>query len=132
MNYYLNTVLSEKNFEKALELVTSELKKEGFGVLTEIDIQKTLKSKIGVDFKKYAILGACNPGFAYRALQEEDKAGVFLLPCNVVVEEHESGGFEVSIVNPTALTEGMGNKELNAIASEVLEKMERVIDALKD
>ena len=88
MSYYFNTLLKGKSFEEAIELVTTELKKEGFGVLTEIDVKETLKNKIDVDFKKYKILGACNPHFAYKALQSEDKIGVFL-PCNVIVEEHE-------------------------------------------
>lgn len=90
MSYYFNKILKDISFEEALARVSEELKKEGFGVLNEIDVQETLKKKIDVDFKKYKILGACNPHFAYQALQKEDKIGV-LLPCNVVVEEHENG-----------------------------------------
>ena len=90
MSYYYNKVLKGKDFNEAIDQVTAELKKEGFGVLTEIDVKETLKKKIDVDFKKYKILGACNPHFAHKALQSEDKIGVFL-PCNVVVEENENG-----------------------------------------
>ena len=85
MKYYFNATVKGKSFEEAIELVQAELKKEGFGVLNEIDIQSTLKNKIDVDFKKYKILGACNPHFAHKALMSEDKIGVFL-PCNIVVE----------------------------------------------
>jgi uncharacterized protein (DUF302 family) len=127
MKYYFNTIVKEKNFEEAIELVTAELKNEGFGVLTNIDVKQTLKNKIDVDFKKYTILGACNPHFANRALQADDKVGVSLLPCNVVVEENESGGIEVSAIDPMAFTTQMNNEKLSAIASEVREKLERVI-----
>lgn len=131
MKYYFNTILKGKNYDEALELVTAGLKKEGFGVLTNIDVKQTLKNKIDVDFKKYTILGACNPHFAHRALQVDDKVGVSLLPCNVVVEEHESGGIEVSAIDPMAITTHMNNEKLSAIASEVREKLERVIGNLK-
>ena len=102
MSYYFNKVLKGKSFDEAIEEVTVELKKEGFGLLTEIDVTQTLKNKIDVDFKKYRILGACNPHFAHKALMSEDKIGVFL-PCNVIVEEHENGEVEVSAVDPIAL-----------------------------
>ena len=92
MSYYYSKVLTNKSFDEAIEIVTAELKKEGFGVLTEIDVSGTLKNKIDVDFKKYKILGACNPHFAFKALQAEDKVGVFL-PCNVVVEVAVLPGF---------------------------------------
>jgi uncharacterized protein (DUF302 family) len=126
MSYYFNKVLSGKSFEEAIELVTAELKKEGFGVLTEIDVKETLKKKIDVDFKKYKILGACNPHFAYKALSSEDKIGVFL-PCNVVVEEHENGTVEVSAVDPVASMNSVKNDSLGALATEVQEKLKRVI-----
>lgn len=129
MSYYFNKVLKEKNFEKAIELVTTELKKEGFGVLSQIDIKETLKNKIGVDFKKYKILGACNPHFAHKALQSEDKIGVFL-PCNVIVEEHENGQIEVSAVDPIASMTSVKNKALGNLAEEVQEKMKRVVAGL--
>jgi uncharacterized protein (DUF302 family) len=129
MNYYFNKTLKGKNFEEAIEQVTAELKKEGFGVLTEIDVKETLKKKIDVDFKKYKILGACNPQSAYKALQSEDKIGV-LLPCNVVVEEHENGDIEVSAVDPIASMSAARNNELEGIASEVQQKLMRVIENL--
>lgn len=129
MSYYFNAVLKGKSFEEALEIVAAELKKEGFGVLTEIDVSATLKSKIDVDFKKYKILGACNPHFAYKALQNEDKIGVFL-PCNVVVEENDNGEVEVSAVDPIASMISVGNEHLAEIAAEVQQKMKNVINNL--
>ena len=126
MSYYFNKVLTGKSFEEAIELVTAELKKEGFGVLTEIDVKETLKKKIDVDFKKYKILGACNPHFAYKALSSEDKIGVFL-PCNVVVEEHENGTVEVSAVDPLASMSSVKNDALGSLAIEIQEKLKRVI-----
>ncbi len=129
MSYYFNAVLKGRSFEEALEIVTAELKKEGFGVLTEIDVSATLKAKIDVDFKKYKILGACNPHFAYKALQNEDKIGVFL-PCNVVVEENDNGEVEVSAVDPIASMISVGNEHLGEIAAEVQQKMKNVINNL--
>lgn len=99
MSYYFNKILKGKNFDEAVEYTKAELKKEGFGVLTEVNVSETLKNKIDVDFKKYKILGACSPEHAYRALTSEDKIGVFL-PCNVVVEELVDGNVEVSAVDP--------------------------------
>lgn len=89
-------------FDDAVARVIAELKKEGFGVLTDIDVQGTLKKKLNVDFRKYRILGACNPSFAHKALEAEDKIGT-MLPCNVIVQEREEGGVEVSAVNPIGL-----------------------------
>jgi uncharacterized protein (DUF302 family) len=129
MSYYFNKVLKNKSFEGAIEAVTTELKKEGFGVLTEIDVKDTLKKKINVDFKKYKILGACNPHFAYKALSSEDKIGVFL-PCNVVVEEHENGSVEVTAVDPVASMVAVKNASLTALASDVQQKLKRVISNL--
>lgn len=129
MSYYFNTVLSGKSFEEAIEKVTAELKTEGFGVLTEIDVTSTLKNRIGADFKKYKILGACNPHFAYKALKAEDKIGVFL-PCNVVVEENEDGSVEVSVVDPVASMISVNNEALNEFATEIQQKLKRVIEAL--
>lgn len=129
MSYYFNNVLKGKSFDEAIEHVTAELKKEGFGILTEIDIKKTLKNKIDVDFKKYTILGACNPDFAYKALQSEDKIGV-LLPCNVIVEEHENGEVEVSAVDPMASMSTVENESLGDLASEVQQKLIKVIKNL--
>jgi len=129
MSYYFNKVVNTKNFDEAIEQVTAALKVEGFGVLTDINIQKAFKEKIDVDFKKYRILGACNPGYAHKALLAEDKIGVFL-PCNVIVEEHENGEIEVSIVDPIASMASIENKNIYEFAVEVQEKMKAVIDAL--
>ncbi|HEY9183821.1 MAG TPA: DUF302 domain-containing protein [Salegentibacter sp.] len=126
MSYYFNTTLKNTSFEDALEKVTAELKKEGFGVLTEIDVKETLKKKIDVEFKKYKILGACNPHFAHKALTKEDKIGV-LLPCNVVVEENDNGEIEVSAVDPIASMQAADNDDLRGIATEVQDKMKKII-----
>lgn len=129
MSYYFSKVVKGRSFDEAIELVTEELKKEGFGVLTEIDVKETLKKKIDVDFKKYKILGACNPLFAHKALLSEDKIGVFL-PCNVIVEEHENGEIEVSAVDPIASMSTVENEALGGLASEVQEKLIKVIENL--
>jgi uncharacterized protein (DUF302 family) len=129
MSYYFNKTLKNSSFEEAVEKVTAELKKEGFGVLTEIDVKETLKKKIDVDFKKYKILGACNPHFAHKVLTKEDKIGVFL-PCNVIVEEHENGDVEVSAVDPIASMAAVGNKDIEGLAKEVQQKLKKVIENL--
>lgn len=129
MTYYFSKVLKGRTFDEAIELVTVALKEEGFGVLTEIDVQDTLKKKIDVDFRKYRILGACNPHFAHKALTQEPKIGVFL-PCNVVVEEHENGSVKVTAVDPIASMMAVENESLAGIAGEVQAKMKLVIDAL--
>lgn len=115
-------------FEEAINKVTAELKKEGFGVLTSIDIKDTMKTKIDVDFKKYTILGACNPSLAYKALTIEEELGL-LLPCNVIVYEKENGSV-VSIFNPIIFTEIIENKNIEPIANEVKQKLERVLEAV--
>ena len=115
-------------YEQVIEKVTAELKKEGFGVLTSIDVKDTLKQKINVDFKKYAILGACNPPIAHRALQEEEDLGL-LLPCNVVVYEKETKT-RVSIFDPMVMTWIMENDNMKPIATEVQEKLQRVLKAI--
>ena len=115
-------------YEQAIEKVTLELKKEGFGVLTSIDVKETLKQKINVDFKKYAILGACNPPIAHRALQEEEELGL-LLPCNVVVYEKDDKT-RVSIFDPMVMTWIMENDQMKPIATEVQEKLQRVLKAI--
>jgi uncharacterized protein (DUF302 family) len=129
MSYYFNKTLNGHTFERAIELVTTELKKEGFWVLTEIDVKDTLKKKIDVDFKKYTILGACNPQFAYKAIQSEDKIGVFL-PCNVVVEEHGDQTIEVTAVDPIASMVSVKNNSLFEIAIEIQSRLKRVIENL--
>jgi uncharacterized protein (DUF302 family) len=115
-------------YEQAIEKVTAELKKEGFGVLTFIDVKETLKQKINVDFKKYAILGACNPPIAHKALQEEEQLGL-LLPCNVIVYEKE-GKTHVSIFDPMVMTWIIENDHMKPIATEVQEKLQRVLKAI--
>jgi len=115
-------------YEQAIEKVTAELKKEGFGVLTFIDVKETLKQKINVDFKKYAILGACNPPIAHRALQEEEELGL-LLPCNVIVYEKDNKT-RVSIFDPMVMTWIMENDQMKPIATEVQEKLQRVLKAI--
>jgi len=127
--YYISKTLEGVTFEEAIEKVTAELKKEGFGVLTEIDVKETLKKKIDVDFKNYRILGACNPVFAHKALTAEDKIGVFL-PCNVIVEEHDNGQVEVSAVDPVASMMSVKNDSLGGIATEVRAKLGRVIEGV--
>lgn len=128
MKYYFSTTL-ETDFDTAIERVTEELQKEGFGILTEIDVAQTLKKKLDVDFKKYRILGACNPPFAYRALQAGDKIGL-MLPCNVVVSEGAPGEIEVSAVDPVASMAAVENEQLGDIAREVRDKLELVISNL--
>ncbi|WP_346855796.1 DUF302 domain-containing protein [uncultured Draconibacterium sp.] len=130
MSYYLSQEVNGKSFDEVIELVTAELKAEGFGVLTEIDISNTFKNKLDVDFKKYKILGACNPKLAHKALSTEDKVGVFL-PCNVVVEENDNGNIEVSAVDPVASMLAVENEALGVVISEVKEKLERVISKVK-
>ncbi|MBO0330341.1 DUF302 domain-containing protein [[Muricauda] lutisoli] len=129
MSYYFSTTLKEKNFEKAIEKVTVELKNEGFGILTEININQTLKDKLGVDFKKYRILGACNPPYAHEALTQEEKIGLFL-PCNVVVLENDNGEIEVAAVDPVASMMAVKNEKLAPVAQEIQQKLKNVIEKL--
>ena len=128
MSYYFTKRINE-DFESAILKVTEELKKEGFGILTEIDVQATFKKKLDIDFKKYRILGACNPNFAYEAIKAEDKIGT-MLPCNVIIQEQEDGIVEVSAVDPVASMVSVQNSSLASIASEVREKLNRVINNL--
>lgn len=129
MDYYFTTTLRNTSFSEAIAKVTEELKKEGFGILTEIDIKATMKAKLDVDFYNYTILGACNPPFAYKALKAEDKIGA-MLPCNVIVQEKEPGTIEVSAVDPAASMAAVDNEDLKAIAGEVRDTLQRVIDKL--
>ncbi len=128
MNYYFTKTLSG-NFENIIERVTESLKSEGFGVLTEIDIKATLKKKLDADFYNYKILGACNPPFAFKALQAEDKIGT-MLPCNVIIQEKEPGKIEVSAVDPVASMQAIENPALKEIAEQISEKLKRVIDII--
>ena len=116
-------------FDQALERVTAELAKEGFGVLTEIDVAATLKKKLGKDMPPYTILGACNPQFAHRAIEAEPQIGA-LLPCNVVVRETASGGTVVEIMDPQAVMQLVDRAEIAEIAAEVRKRLERVLAAL--
>lgn len=126
MDYYYSTILNNITFEEAIEKVTAELQKEGFGVLTEIDIKATLKKKLDVDFYNYRILGACNAPFAYKALQAEDKIGT-MLPCNVILQEKEPGIIEVSAINPIVSMQAVVNESLAPIALEIGDKLKRVL-----
>ncbi|MFP4369604.1 MAG: DUF302 domain-containing protein [Candidatus Kapaibacterium sp.] len=126
MDYYFSKEVSY-DFEKAIERVTEELKNEGFGVLTEIDVTSTLKKKIDVDFYNYRILGACNPHFAHKALVKENKIGT-MLPCNVIVQERKPGLVEISAVNPIASMAEVNNEGLKDIANEIKEMLQNVID----
>ncbi len=128
MSYYFSKILVS-SFEEAVTKATNELKKEGFGILTEIDVKEVLKKKLNVDFKKYKILGACNPPFAYKALQAEDKIGA-MLPCNVVVQETPDGQVEVSAIDPEASMQAVENPVLMGIAAEIKNKLKKVIDSL--
>lgn len=129
MSYYHAKTLKGLSFEEAVEKTKVALKTQGFGVLSEIDIQGTLKEKIGVDFRKYRILGACNPGFAHKALSAEDKIGVFL-PCNVIVQELANGDIEVAAVDPVASMVSVKNPALEGIASEVQSKIATAVAAI--
>jgi len=124
MNYYFNKTV-KMSFEDAEIKVIEALKSEGFGVLTEIDVQATLKKKLDVDFRRYKILGACNPPFAYKALQVEDKIGL-LLPCNIVIQEKSDKTIEVAAINPLASMEVVVNEKLTEIAKEVQSKLNNV------
>lgn len=126
---YYNSRTIAVTFDEAIQKVTTELQKEGFGVLTEIDVKATLKKKLDVDFRNYKILGACNPPFAYKALSMEDNIGV-LMPCNVVVHEKEDGIVSISAVNPMESMQAVGNAELAAVAGEISAKLKRVIENL--
>ncbi|MBM1106572.1 DUF302 domain-containing protein [Aurantibacter crassamenti] len=130
MTYYNSATLGDVTFEKAILKTTEALKKEGFGVLTEIDIKGILKKKLDVEFHNYKILGACNPSFAHKALLAEDKIGT-MLPCNVIVQEKEDGFIEVSAVDPMASMQAVINKDLMGIANDVSIKLKKVIDNLQ-
>jgi uncharacterized protein (DUF302 family) len=126
MSYYFNKLVS-MSFGEAIDRVTEELKKEGFGVLTEIDVKQALKKKLNVDFRKYRILGACNPQYAYKALQAEDKIGT-MLPCNVIVQETEDGKVEIAAIDPVASMQAVQNESLGEIASIIRSKLNQVIE----
>lgn len=126
---YHNSKTVATNFEDTIAKVTEELKKEGFGVLTEIDVKETLKRKLDVDFRNYTILGACNPPLAYKALSEEENIGV-MLPCNVIVQEKDGGIVQVSAINPMESMKSVENPNLEEVASTVSSKLAKVLENL--
>jgi len=129
MSYYIATTL-QAPFDRAIELTEAALKDHGFGIITRIDMDKTLKAKIGVDFRPYTILGACNPKLAYQALQLEDKVGT-MLPCNVIVQASGEEETEVAAIDPVASMQAIDNPELKAAAAEVREKLRAAIGQLE-
>jgi uncharacterized protein (DUF302 family) len=128
MAYYFSKILTI-SFDEAVARVTEELKKEGFGILTDIDVKATLRKKLDVDFRKYRILGACHPQFAYQALQAEDKIGT-MLPCNVIVQEIAEGKAEVAAIDPIASMIAIQNPSLGGVAQQVQAKLKKVIEGL--
>jgi len=129
MNYYFTKTIENTDFDSVIEKVTGDLKKEGFGILTEIDVKATLKKKLDVDFRNYRILGACNPPFAYKALQAEDRIGT-MLPCNVIVQDRGEGKIEVTAVDPVASMASVENPALVGVAEEIRAKLQKVIDEI--
>lgn len=128
MKYFFEKTV-DGSFETAKEKITKALKEQGFGILTEIDLKATLKNKLDVEFKPYTILGACNPNFAYQALQKEDKIGL-MLPCNVIVQDAGDGKTTVAAVDPVISMKGVENPDLEGIASEVRQKLQFAIEAI--
>lgn len=128
MSYYFSKTI-EIPFSEAVTRVIEELKKEGFGILTDVDVKATLKKKLNVDFKNYRILGACNPPFAYQALQAEDKIGT-MLPCNVIVQENTEGNVEVSAIDPVASMQAVQNPKLRDIAEQIQAKLKTVVGCI--
>jgi uncharacterized protein (DUF302 family) len=128
MSYYFSTTITG-NFENIVQKTIEALKKKGFGVLTDIDVKATLKKKLDMDFKNYRILGACNPPFAFKALQAEDKIGT-MLPCNVIVQEVADGKIEIAAIDPVASMRAIDNPDLKDIADQIQEKLKKVINNL--
>lgn len=126
MSYYISKIINA-SFDEVVTKATGELKKEGFGILTEIDVKETLKKILDVDFSRYKILGACNPPFAYKALKAENKIGV-MLPCNVIVQEISDELVEVAAIDPVTSMQAIENPALKEIASEISNKLKTVID----
>ncbi len=128
MSYYFAKTVNTP-FAETIDNVTAALKERGFGVLTTIDVKATMKAKLDADFRPYTILGACNPGFAHKALTAEDKIGT-MLPCNVIVQEIKPGEVEVAAVDPVASMQGVGNAALEPIAGEVRELLRQTVESL--
>ena len=129
MSYYINKTLKGISFEEGIERITASLKNEGFGILIEIGLKATLKKKLDVDLYNYKILGACNPTYAYKALQAEDKIGT-MLPCNVIVQERVKGEIEISAVDPIESMQAIKNENLGTLALEIRTKLQDCINAL--
>ena len=128
MAYYISRTVNH-SFDKSIELVTEALAAEGFGVLTEIDVKATMKKKLDVDFRNYHILGACNPPFAHKALEAEDKIGT-MLPCNVIIQERGENKIEIAAVDPVSSMQAVDNDALEPIATEIRDRLERVMNSL--
>jgi uncharacterized protein (DUF302 family) len=128
MAYYFAKTIDEP-FDRAIEHVTAALQKNGFGVLTTIDVKATLKKKIGAEFRPYTILGACNPQYAHKALQAEDKIGT-MLPCNVIVQQRDDGKVEVAAIDPIASMQAVENDQLGAVAGDVRQLLKDVVEGL--
>lgn len=128
MSYYISKTINF-SFEEAVERITASLKNEGFGILTEINVKETFKAKLDIDFRKYKILGACNPVFAHKALTEEDKIGT-MLPCSVIVQEIDETLTEVAAIDPVAAMMAIENPAVSGFANEVREKLKRAVEAL--
>ncbi len=128
MSYYFSKKLNNASFDEAVESTRQALKKEGFGVIAEIDFQKTLKEKLDIDFRRYLVLEACNPPYAFQSLQADDKIGT-LLPCNFAIQEKENG-IEVSSVDPLAMMSQVKSPEMQNIAQEISDKLKRIVESL--
>ena len=127
MSYYLTTTV-KGTFDEIFEKVSEALKTEGFGVVTDFDVSKAFKNKLGIDYKPYRILGACNPPIAKRTLELDDKIGV-MLPCNVILQQQDDG-IEVSAINPASAVGVVNNQKISIIAAEIHTKLKNVIDSL--
>ena len=128
MTYYIDKTV-DTSFDETIARITAALAEEGFGVLTEIDVQATLKKKLDVDFRRYQILGACNPQYAYKALQAEPMIGA-MLPCNVIVQEAEDGGTQVAAIDPIASMQAIDNPQLAEHAEVIREKLRKAVESL--
>lgn len=126
---YNHTKQVDYSFKEALEKTKAALSKEGFGVISEIDLKEKFKEKLNLEFREYRILGACNPKLAHQAIEQEDKIGV-LLPCNILVQEHDNGKVEITAVNPMETMSAVDNSDLESIAKEVSERLKKVIELL--
>jgi uncharacterized protein (DUF302 family) len=128
MSYYFSRTL-DLSFDEAIDHVVEQLEKEGFGVLTDIDVKATMRKKLDVDFRNYRILGACNPPFAHAALLAEDKIGT-MLPCSVIIQELSDGGVEVAAIDPVASMQAIQNPDLGDVATQVQARLKQVVDSL--